>query len=178
MQKNYAESEKRIKHLFLYPTNMAPTHSPFIIVLRPTTIAGNSYTFVKTSTDISEFERKNKWCQLVTDYQLSLVILYWRSLVKGLFFWSIGERQNLKQYIPKLRFLAKKNRFSKIPAGDARKTKMAARFRPSHCFSQLSWKVCTWAKKLWEPFLKSISWATICTLSELCSSFGSGVITW
>ena len=79
---------------------------------------------------------------------------------------------------PKTKIFGEKNQFSKIPAGDARKTKMAARFGPSRCFSQLSWKVCTWAKKLWEPFLKSISWATICTLSELCSSFGSGVITW
>ena len=33
-----------------------------------------------------------------------------------------------------VRFLVKKNLFSKIPVGDARKTKMAASFRQSPCF--------------------------------------------
>ena len=75
-------------------------------------------------------------------------------------------------------FDKKKNEFSKIPVRDAQKTKMATRFWSSRGFSQLSWKECIWEKKLGEPFFKNISWATICTLFELCSSFGSGVITW
>ena len=107
-----------------------------------------------------------------------ILLFNWRSLVEGFFFWSMGEQQNVKQSIPKLRFLTKKNEFSKIPVRDAQKTKMATRFWSSRGFSQLSWKECIWEKKLWEPFFKNISWATICTLFELCSSFGSGVITW
>ena len=69
---------------------------------------------------------------------LNFTPLDWRSLVEGFFFLSMGIHQNLKQSIPKLRFLAKKNQFSKIPVGDARKTKMAAHFWPSRGFSQLS----------------------------------------
>ena len=37
-----------------------------------------------------------------------ILLFNWRSLVEGFFFWSMGEQQNVKQSIPKLRFLTKK----------------------------------------------------------------------
>ena len=37
---------------------------------------------------------------------------------------------------PKTKIFGEKNRFSKIPVGEGRKTKMAAGFRPSHRFCQ------------------------------------------
>ena len=61
-----------------------------------------------------------------------------RSLEERFFFLIHATTKKSEAICPKTKIFGKKNRFSKISVGDARKTKMAARFWPSRGFSQLS----------------------------------------
>ena len=57
---------------------------------------------------------------------------------RRIFLLIYGNPSKSEAIYPKTKIFGKKNRFSKIPVGEGQKTKMAANFRPSHRFCQLS----------------------------------------
>ena len=97
---------------------------------------------------------------------------------RRIFLLIYGNPPKSEAIYPKTKIFGEKKSIFENSSGGRPKNQNGRPFSAVSLFFSIILKSMHLSKKVVEPFFKSISWATICTFSELCSSFGSGVITW